>query len=79
MNEVKTFERKGIVQINTNKWMRPKNASQLFNRAGLKVSPATINYWINEGKIDSMKIKSLDNLTLVNIYSAPEDVVKFIK
>lgn len=67
-------EKGGVVYIDTNIWMRPKTACEILNERGLKVSHSLMNYWKNEGKIDSIKIKALDGLTLVNIETIPKDL-----
>lgn len=83
--DIKALELKGVVQkngnvlINTSKWMRPKTACEIFKKAGIRISKSNMNYWINQDKIESIKIKELDDLTLVNIESAPEEVQRYIK
>jgi len=67
-------ERAGLVSINTKKWMRPKTACEVLEKRGIKVSSSLMNYWIINDKIDSVKVKSLDNLTLVNINTIPEEM-----
>lgn len=62
----------GVVTIDTNIWMRPKTACEVLSERGLKVSHSLMNYWKNEEKIDSIQIKELDNLTLVNIETIPD-------
>ena len=73
-NNLDFFEKGSRIEINTRVWMRPKTACEVLRKRGIRVSPALMNYWINEGKITSKKIKGLDELTIVNIETIPEEM-----
>lgn len=70
----KAFEEDSVVLIDTNIWMRPKTACEELRERGFDVSYSLMNYWKNNDKIRSKIIKSLDNLTLVNIETIPEEM-----
>lgn len=81
-NEIKEGHvnvKNGLVSIDTNVWMRPKTACDKLKEMGLSVSHSLMNYWKNEGKIDSIVIEELDNLTLVNINTIPEEMRVSVK
>lgn len=67
-------EENGFLKLDTNVWMRPTTACNLLRKRGLKVSRSLMNYWINKGKLQSKEIKSLGNLTLVNIETIPKEM-----
>lgn len=68
------LEKNGIVIIDTKVWMRPKTACQMLKKKGIDVSYSLMNYWKNNGKVKSIVIESLDDLTLVNVETLPEEV-----
>lgn len=71
----KGFKKDGsLIQIDTKIWMRPKTACNVLRDRGISVSHSLMNYWKNEGKIESMVLKELDDLTLVNIETIPKEL-----